>query len=70
MQRVPVATAAKWVTPSYEKNKEQMDNLLGWAEAAGCICAETGERFQKKAAMDAVNSVKPRVVRKLTRAKE
>jgi hypothetical protein len=70
MQRVPVATAAKWVTPSYDKNKEQMDNLLGWAEAAGCICAETGERFQKKAAMDAVTSVKPRVVRKVTRAKE
>ena len=23
-----------------------MDDLMDWAEGAGCICAETGERFK------------------------
>jgi hypothetical protein len=69
MQRVDIKTASKWITPSYEKNKEQMDNLLEWAEAAGCICAETGDRFKAKNAIDAVSAPK-RVVRKVTRAKE
>jgi SpoVK/Ycf46/Vps4 family AAA+-type ATPase len=69
MQRVDIKTASKWITPSYEKNKEQMDNLLEWAEAAGCICAETGDRFKAKDAIAAVAAPK-RVVRKVTRAKE
>jgi SpoVK/Ycf46/Vps4 family AAA+-type ATPase len=61
MQRVDIKTASKWITPSYEKNKEQMDNLLD--------CAETGDRFKAKNAIDAVSAPK-RVVRKVTRAKE
>jgi len=46
LQRVPLKTAARWITPSYEKNPKQMDELMHWAEAAGCICAETGERYR------------------------
>ena len=46
MQQVSVVHASRWITPSYEKNREQMDSLMEWAEAAGCICAETGERFR------------------------
>jgi hypothetical protein len=46
LQRVPLKDAARWITPSYEKNPKQMDDLMYWAEAAGCICAETGERFK------------------------
>jgi SpoVK/Ycf46/Vps4 family AAA+-type ATPase len=45
LQQTTLENAAKWITPSYVKNKEQMDSLLQWAEKAGCICAETGERF-------------------------
>lgn len=45
LQQTSLIDAAKWITPSYVKNKEQMDSLLAWAEKAGCICAETGERF-------------------------
>jgi hypothetical protein len=46
LQGVPVKTAAMWITPSYEKNQTQMDELMNWAENAGCICAETGLRFK------------------------
>jgi hypothetical protein len=45
-QGVSVVHASRWITPSYEKNPKQMDSLMEWAEAAGCICAETGERFR------------------------
>lgn len=45
LQQCSVKHASRWITPSYEKNKEQMDGLMDWAEQAGCICAETGERF-------------------------
>ncbi len=45
LQQCSVKHASRWITPSYEKNKEQMDSLMDWAENAGCICAETGERF-------------------------
>lgn len=45
MQSVSLVEASKWVTPSYSKNKEQLDTLMRWAEKAGCICAETGDRF-------------------------
>lgn len=45
-QNVSVVHASRWITPSYEKNPKQMDSLMEWAEAAGCICAETGERFR------------------------
>lgn len=45
LQQTTLVKAAKWITPSYIKNKDQMDSLLEWAERAGCICAETGERF-------------------------
>lgn len=48
LQRVDIKTAAKWITPSYEKNKEKMDELLKWAETAGCVCAESGQRFTSK----------------------
>jgi len=48
LQRVDVKTAARWITPSYEKNKEKMDDLLKWAETAGCVCAESGQRFTSK----------------------
>jgi hypothetical protein len=47
LQRTTVKDAAKWITPSYIKNPNQMDSLLEWAEQAGCVCAETGERFLK-----------------------
>jgi len=45
-QRTTVERASRWITPSYEKNQKQMDELMEWAEQAGCICAETGERFK------------------------
>lgn len=45
LQQCSVKDASKWITPSYEKNSQQMDSLMDWAEQAGCICAETGERF-------------------------
>ena len=37
--------ASRWITPSYTKSQEQMDELMRWAEASGCICAETGDRY-------------------------
>ena len=46
LQQVSIAHASRWISPSYEKNQKQMDDLMQWAESAGCICAETGERFQ------------------------
>lgn len=70
MQRVSLKTAAKWITPSYEKNREQMDDLLKWAESAGCICAETGERFKAKEATAVAAPPSARVTRKVTKAKE
>jgi len=45
LQQVSVRHASRWITPSYVKNKEQMDELMDWAEKSGCISAETGERF-------------------------
>ncbi len=46
LQQVSLKDAARWITPSYEKNQRQMDDLMHWAEGAGCICAETGQRFK------------------------
>lgn len=46
LQGVCLKTASRWITPSYEKNQRQMDDLMNWAESAGCICAETGERYK------------------------
>ena len=46
MQNCSLEHASRWITPSYEKNQKQMDDLMDWAEGAGCICAETGERFK------------------------
>jgi hypothetical protein len=46
LQQVSLKEAARWITPSYEKNPKQMDELMRWAEGAGCICAETGERYK------------------------
>lgn len=58
LQQCSVKDASRWVTPSYQKNPKQMDELMNWAESAGCICAETGERF-----------VHPRKARKSTTSK-
>ena len=55
LQQCSVKEASRWITPSYEKNQKQMDELMEWAEGAGCICAESGERF-----------VHPRKVKKST----
>jgi hypothetical protein len=46
LQRVSIQHASRWITPSFEKNQKQMDELMRWAESAGCICAESGERFK------------------------
>lgn len=46
LQHVSIQHASRWITPSYEKNQKQMDELMRWAESAGCICAESGERFK------------------------
>ncbi len=46
LQRTSIVEASKWVVPSYEKSREQMDSLMEWAESSGCICAESGERFR------------------------
>jgi hypothetical protein len=72
MQRVNLVEASKWITPSYEKNKEQMDNLLKWAESAGCICAETGQRFKhdKRQGVTALATEAKRVTRKVKKADE
>lgn len=53
MQNQPLTEVARWITPSYKKNKEQMDQLLEWAERAGCICAETGTSFNAKESCNA-----------------
>lgn len=52
MQQVSLEDAARWITPSYRKNKTQMDELMRWAAAAGCICAETGKPFSVEASLD------------------
>jgi hypothetical protein len=59
LQRVDLKTAARWITPSYEKNKEKMDELLQWAESAGCVCAESGERFTSKIVVKTTKGVTP-----------
>jgi DNA replication protein DnaC len=46
-QAVPLMEAAEWVTPSYEKNPEQLESLMSWAERVGCIDAETGKKFKR-----------------------
>jgi len=47
LQGVSIKHASRWITPSYEKNQTQMDGLMEWAESAGCICSESGERFKR-----------------------
>lgn len=60
MQGVSLVEASKWVTPSYAKNKDQLDTLMKWAEKAGCICAETGDRFSVDNAKKIVEKSTPR----------
>jgi hypothetical protein len=69
MQRVALKEAAKWITPSYEKNQKQMDSLLEWAESAGCICAETGQRFKAKSAIKPAATT-AKVTRKVVKNEE
>lgn len=68
MQNVSVTHASRWITPSYEKNPKQMDSLMEWAEAAGCICAETGERFRHPKNTPSVSTAK--VTRKIKKSAE
>ena len=71
LQGVSVVHASRWVTPSYEKNPRQMDELMKWAENAGCICAETGERFRHpKNQISASPSTSKKVTRKIRKADE
>jgi hypothetical protein len=72
LQGVSIKHASRWITPSYEKNQKQMDNLMEWAESAGCICAETGERFKhpKNTAKSAMTDVPKKVTRKVKTSKE
>lgn len=64
-QRTTVERASRWITPSYEKNQKQMDELMEWAEQAGCICAETGERFVHPRKVKATSSKPKKVTRKV-----
>jgi hypothetical protein len=66
LQNTSLVDAAKWITPSYIKNKTQMDSLLDWAENAGCICAETGERFSRQRHMDLTNNNKVKAKRRVS----
>jgi SpoVK/Ycf46/Vps4 family AAA+-type ATPase len=71
LQGVSVVHASRWVTPSYEKNPRQMDDLMKWAENAGCICAETGERFRHpKNQIQSVGSSPKKVTRKIRTSDE
>lgn len=66
LQQVSIVEAGKWITPSYTKSKEQMDNLMTWAEKSGCICAETGLPFRTASVINSVQTTKPsRVTRKV-----
>jgi hypothetical protein len=70
MQEVSVVQASRWITPSYEKNRAQMDGLMEWAEAAGCICAETGERFKHPRHQKARTGVPNKVTRKVGKSSD
>jgi hypothetical protein len=65
LQQCSVLHASRWITPSYEKNQKQMDELMDWAEGAGCICSESGERFQHPRKVKAANSTPKKVTRKV-----
>jgi AAA+ superfamily predicted ATPase len=69
-QRETLKRSARFVTPSYEKNRKQMDTLMEWAEGAGCVCAETGERFVHPRKVKAVSSTPKKVTRKVRGKKE
>ena len=69
-QREPLTRAARFVTPSYEKNRKQMDELMEWAETAGCVCAETGERFVHPRKVKAASSTPKKVTRKVRQGKK
>lgn len=66
LQHVSIQHASRWITPSYEKNQKQMDELMRWAESAGCICAESGERFKHPSNQpSAASSAPSKSVRKI-----
>lgn len=71
-QQVSLKHAARWICPSYEKNQAQMDDLMNWAESAGCICAETGERFKhpKNRAVNSIATTPAKVTRKVKKGTE
>ena len=74
LQECSVMHASRWITPSYEKNPKQMDDLMDWAEQAGCICAESGDRFihprKLKSANKSVTKVRRKVRPKKAEANE
>lgn len=71
LQQVSVVHASRWISPSYEKNQKQMDDLMQWAESAGCICAETGERFKHPRNQTTAPLAPKKVTRKIrTRTEE
>jgi len=65
LQQVSIAHASRWISPSYEKNQKQMDDLMQWAESAGCICAETGERFKHPRNQPVASVAPKKVTRKI-----
>lgn len=67
LQGVSIKYASRWITPSYEKNQKQMDGLMEWAESAGCVCAENGERFKhpKNKVKSAVTDGPKKITRKV-----
>lgn len=72
LQGVTIKYASRWITPSYEKNQKQMDGLMEWAESAGCICSESGERFKhpKSAGKSSVTDAPKKVTRKVKTSRE
>lgn len=65
LQQVSLKDAARWITPSYEKNQRQMDELMSWAEGAGCICAETGYRYKHPKNQPLTSAEPKKVTRKV-----
>lgn len=65
LQKCSVLHASRWITPSYEKNQKQMDDLMDWAEQAGCICAESGDRFVHPRKVKSANKSVTKVRRKI-----
>lgn len=70
LQQTTIQDASRWVTPSWEKNQKQMEDLMRWAEGAGCVCAETGERYRMTSQRAATQSsaTQAKVARKMRRS--